>query len=78
MDQESDISDGVTNEEVNKDFVDIAKDGMKAGHVFENEKVALKSIDQWCELAFCPLTRARSRKKATLGDSGKIRYGRIM
>ena len=77
MDQESDISDGVTNEEVNKDFVDIAKDGMKAGHVFENEKVALKSIDQWCELAFCPLTRARSRKKATLGDSGKIRYGRI-
>ena len=30
MDQESDISGRVTNEEVNKDFIDIAKDGMKA------------------------------------------------
>ena len=77
MDELTDTSDGVQVEEDINDYVEISKDGMKNGLIFQNEKVALNSIEKWCELSFCPLTRARSRKKATLGDSGKIKYARI-
>ena len=39
---------------------------MKSDLVFENEAITLKSIVKWCEVAFCKLTKFRTRKKGNM------------
>ena len=43
-------------------FVEIGVGSMRNGIRFKDHDIGVKSIENWCKLAFCPLTKRRFRK----------------
>ena len=50
------------SENVTCDSMDVSHEDLKNGLVFKDEDDAVKIIDNWCKVNFCPLTKICRRK----------------
>ena len=57
-------------------LIDIGVDCMKSGIWFKDQDTAVKSIENWCKKAYCPLTKRRFRHGESNLTTGKWRPAR--
>ena len=54
-------------------FIDLDVEDMKMGLTFDNEDVAILSMNKWSEKALCPLSKARYQKPKIKPDGERIK-----